>query len=189
MLAAKTAWRSRRRHADHVADDRERHRRGDLGDEVALALLGDRVDHLGGAVPHLVEQLGERLRGEAVVDEAAQLLVARVVHVDDRADEVGDLLGDVADVGAAAPEQNSSGCRLAYMHVVVPGERPVARALAASPGRTRARGRTRSVLVAQRLEPGLAVGVGCGPELGVAQLRLRRRSTCAVLLGGGGPRR
>ena len=42
---------------DHVAHDLERQRRRDLGDEVALALLGDRVDHRRRADLHLVEDL------------------------------------------------------------------------------------------------------------------------------------
>ena len=87
-----------RTHAEHVADDRHRQRRGEVPDEVALAALAHRVDQR-------VAQRADRgflifhpLAGEAGVDELAPQQMLRVVHLDHHLD-AGLVGSDAAGVG------------------------------------------------------------------------------------------
>ena len=134
-----------------------------------------------------VEQLRERFGSEAVIDQAAELLVTGIVHVDDRADEVGDLLGDVADVRSAGSRAEQLGVATGVHHVVVPGEGPVPRALReiAVVG-LRVEGDR--CFVAQALKPGFTICVRRDPEVGLAQLHLVDDGH-HVLLRWDGPRR
>ena len=75
-------------HAEHVADDLQRQRRGERLHEVALALLGRLGDELAGADADALLDRGDRLRRERPLHEQPQLRVARVVEHDHRAEEL-----------------------------------------------------------------------------------------------------
>ena len=118
--------------AHHLADDLQRQRSGDLVHEVALAvgeLLEQAVDDAGGLRRCTYSSTRAISLGVKPLDTMrAQPEVRRVVHVDHRAEELGDLLRQVADVRAlAAAEQLRVAADVP--DVVVVGERPVAGAL------------------------------------------------------------
>ena len=76
------------------------------------------------AVAHRLLDLGDLPRGESAVDDHAQLRVLRRVHVDHRAEELGDLLRDVADVRAAAARCEQVRMPAHRHHVFVIGDGP-----------------------------------------------------------------
>ena len=85
------------RDAHHVADDQQRERLRDRLDEVDLALLAHAVDDLGADRLDRVEHALELARRERAGDDAALAGVARVVHVDERAEELHRLGRHVGD--------------------------------------------------------------------------------------------
>jgi len=111
----------------HVADDLERERRGDLGDEVALALLDDGVDDRLGGARHVGLDPVDHAGREAARHDAAQSRVARVVHVDHRAEELVEGGRHVADVRALTGAEEF-GLARHFEDVGVLGHRPEARA-------------------------------------------------------------
>ncbi len=146
------------RDAHHLADDLEGERCGDLLDEVAFAireLLDQPIDDRGRLRADVSLDLGDLPRREPLGDDAAQAEVARVVHGDHRADELVHLLGNVADVDAAAADEH---LRVAAggPHVVVAGDGPVAGAL-----------RQRAALVQPLVEEDEFVSVPQCPERGM----------------------
>ena len=106
-------------------DDPQRQQRRDLGDEVALALRGDGVDDLGGLRLDVAAEPGQRARRERLRHDAAQPGVARVVHVDHRAEELGEERRHVEDAGALARAEEV-GVAAGLDHVAVAGDRPEA---------------------------------------------------------------
>jgi len=76
------------RNAHHFADDLQRQGGGDVGDEVALALVDDGVDDLRRGALHVVLEPLDAARREAARHDAPQARVPRVVHVDHRAEEL-----------------------------------------------------------------------------------------------------
>ena len=67
------------RHAEQQADRLQRQIAGEAGDEIERLVLGQRLDQGHGAAPQLRLQLMDGAVGEALVDKAAQPLVARIV--------------------------------------------------------------------------------------------------------------
>jgi hypothetical protein len=84
--------------AEGVADHHQRQPGGDVGDEVAAALLADGVDEAVDDGPHLVALVAHPPGGEALVDELAPPQVGGVVHVDHHRDRPG-VGPDAAGVG------------------------------------------------------------------------------------------
>jgi hypothetical protein len=74
-------------------NDPERERRGNLRDEVALALLDHGIDQLRGPSLDVALEMCERLGGEAARHDAPQPPMAGVVHGDHRTEELAELLG------------------------------------------------------------------------------------------------
>ena len=70
--------------AEHLRDDDQRQRLGDVVDEVALTARRDVVDELARELADVVHQLGDARRREAAADEPALPRVLGVVHRDDR---------------------------------------------------------------------------------------------------------
>ena len=104
----------------------------------------------------------------------AELLVARVVHVDDRPEELADLLRDVADVRAAPARAEQLGVPADVDDVRVPGERPVPRPLREPLDQQLVVERDRG-FVAQELEDRFPLRLGPGPELDVAEVDAAER--------------
>ena len=67
------------RHAEQQADRLQRQITGEAGDEIERLVLGQRLDQSHGAAAQLRLQLMDGAVGEALVDEAAQPLVAGIV--------------------------------------------------------------------------------------------------------------
>ena len=115
--------------AHHLADDLERERCGERLDEVGRAagvLVEHAIDELCRLALDVLLDLGDLLRGEALGDDRSQPEVLGVVHRDHRAEELVELLGEVADLeppagaeqlgmAAGVPDVVVSG------HGVVPG--------------------------------------------------------------------
>ena len=78
-------------------------------DEVDLALLAHAVDHLGADRLDRFEHRRELARRERARDDAALASVARVVHVDERPEELQGLRRQVGNRHGPLPEQKSSG--------------------------------------------------------------------------------
>src|SRR5262245_33311903 len=112
--------------AHHVADDLERERRRDLGHEVAATLLDHAVDRLLRPTLHVGFGPGERAGREAARHDAAQPPVLRVVHVDHRAEELVERLGQITDLAALARAEDLGGAAR-LEDVGVTRDRPVAR--------------------------------------------------------------
>ena len=79
------------RHAQHVADDRERERLCDVAGEVARAAFADDVDDRGGAPADGELELRDEARRERRADDAPQPRVPRGVHVEHAAVDLRDL--------------------------------------------------------------------------------------------------
>ena len=69
---------------EHLRDDDQRERLGDVVDEVALAPLRHVVDELAGEITDVVHQLRDARAGEAAADQLALPRVLGVVHRHDR---------------------------------------------------------------------------------------------------------
>ena len=67
------------RHTEQQADRLQRQITGEAGDEIEWLVLGHRIDQGHGAAAQLRLQLMDGAVGEALVDKAAQPLVARIV--------------------------------------------------------------------------------------------------------------
>ena len=85
------------RDAHHVADDQQRERLRERLDEVDLALLAHAVDHLAADRLDRFEHRRELSRRERARHDAALASVARVVHVDERPEELQRLRRQVGD--------------------------------------------------------------------------------------------
>ena len=130
------------------------------------------IDHLVGLGADGVLDGGDLLRGEPLRHDRAQSEVARIVHVDHRAEELVHLLGLVADVGTLARAEEM---RVAahVPDVVVTGERPVAGTDREREVGDLALGEVDEAgCVAQRLERALAVRSRCCPEVGVGEVEV-----------------
>ena len=152
--------------------------------EVAFAvgeLFDQPVDDGGRFRSYVTLDLRDLLRREPLCHDVAETEVARVVHCDHRADELVHLLGDVADVDAAATDED---LRVAAggPHVLVPSDGPVA-----GPLRQRASLELplvevdEFVGVTQRVERGVPMVAWCEPELRVGQVEGAEGDICGHL--------
>ena len=132
-------------------------------------LLDDVVDDLDRSPLHVVLQLVEHPRGEAAGDDPALLGVPGVVHVDDRAEELQELLGHVTDVRAAPARAEQIGAPAGLDDVGVAGERVVARALGQD-HEIRLLEELDRFLGAHQVEGGVALGPRPGPERRVREV-------------------
>ncbi len=117
------------RRPEHLGEDAHRQLGGDVGDEVDLPFFEGVCEH---AVEELANALGEgayRARGEIAVDDRAQLVVRRRVHVDHRLARL-DLIGlEVLQRGAAALGGEGAPVLCDRGDVGVAGDRPEATAI------------------------------------------------------------
>ncbi len=111
-MASSTVSNSLPRDAHHVADDQERERLGERLDEVDLPLLADVVDDLGADRSRPSRARLQLTGGEGAGHDPALAGVARVVHGDERSEELHRLGGHVEDGRRPFPEQKSCGRRL-----------------------------------------------------------------------------
>ena len=111
--------------AEHVDDDAQRQQRRHFGDEVALALVGDAGDDLGGEALDVGAQLVEGSWREPLGHDAAHLGVAWLVHGDDRAEVLDEVGRHVDDVDAAGVRE-VVGSLADLDHVGVPAQGVVA---------------------------------------------------------------
>jgi hypothetical protein len=103
--------------AEHVGDEEQRQRSGDVPDEVALAPFADAVDDLVAHGADVRGALGDALGGEPLVDEGTTALVLGVVHADAQRQRLA--------VRARCPDAREPlGIALDGQHVLVPGDRP-----------------------------------------------------------------
>ena len=91
------------RDAHHVADDEQRERLRQGRDEVDLALFAHPVDHLGANGLDRVEDALQLPWGERSGDDPTLTGVARVVHVDERPEELHGLRRHVGDRDRTLP--------------------------------------------------------------------------------------
>jgi hypothetical protein len=68
---------------------------------------------------------GHHLRGECPVDDGSQPLVPRIIEGDHRADELGDLWGDVAQRHTGRSRAEDFRVPAGVVHIVISGQRPV----------------------------------------------------------------
>ena len=114
------------RDAEDLREHLHRDLGGDLAHEVELALGQREVQDLAGDASHLVLPHPDRPRGEPPGDQAAQLIVARGVHVDHRLARL-DLLGvEVLQGGAADLRGIGVDVAVDDADVLVAGHRPEA---------------------------------------------------------------
>jgi hypothetical protein len=113
--------------AEDVGDDLEGELGGDVGDEVALALLADGVDDARRPVAHGVVELLDHAGREALVDEQPVPRVQRRVHVEHHLLLHGEgLVVHVGDHGPALGRGEALPVAVDLDHVGVAGEAPEA---------------------------------------------------------------
>ena len=90
-------------HAEHLGEHAHRQRRGDVGDEVHLALVEGVVESTRSKSSRIRSVKVRTARGvKSLVDDRAQLVVARRIHVDHRLARL-DLIGiEILERGPAA---------------------------------------------------------------------------------------
>ena len=99
------------RHAEQIADDQHRQRRGQHVDQVDDLARRDRVEQLDGQRADLLLHPLDRARGELAVERAPPRAVLGRVHVQDRpGDGPPSRIGSLTS--APRPEQNVAGLRL-----------------------------------------------------------------------------
>ena len=119
-----------RRHPEHVADDLQGQRRGEVLDEVAFAHLGRVDDQRRARCSDALLDLGDGLGGEGLLHQLAELGVPRVVDHDHRAEELERLrrLVDERDAARRAEQPRPPADR-AHVLVADDATRSPARAL------------------------------------------------------------
>ena len=169
------------RDAHHLADDLEGERRGHRGHEVTRAIreaIDHAIDDRAGLLVDVALDAGHLLGREPLRHDRAQPEVLRVVHVDDRAHELGDLGRIVRDVRTVARlEQRRVAAR--RPDIVVARQRPVARP-ERHPGDLPLGEEAHLVVGAQAGEHRLPMFTVPGPELGIGQVDRVERQVVAA---------
>jgi len=183
-----------RGHAHHVADDPQRDRGGDVGDDVDAAVAGLGLGLRAGGVEHVLDDLLDRPdellehpRGEDLRHDAPDLGVPRVVHADQRAVELVEVGRDVGDRHRALAGAEHRRLGADGVQVGVPRHGVVARARLQHRHQGLGEERERP-LPAEQVEDGVPLGRRAHPEVAVGQVdavQLDRRRPCDGVHGHG----